>query len=143
MEDATDLTFFLPVRARAVCGARSQRALVRIGRLVLTGPGNMQFTSRGPNKARSCSDRRLSRRERPELNMAATMTSFSGARTANPLADRVVSVNSAPAGFDAAKDLPEGFLEFLAPLHAALTLRQRALVTRREIALAESHAGKL
>src|SRR5437899_12650271 len=55
----------------------------------------------------------------------------------------MVPVNSAPADFDAARDLPEGFLDFLAPLHAALTLRQRALVARRDYALAEAHAGKL
>jgi len=36
-----------------------------------------------------------------------------------------------------------GFLEFLAPLHAALTLRQRSLVARRERSLVEAHAGKL
>jgi hypothetical protein len=44
-------------------------------------------------------------------------------------------VNSAPAGFEAAGDLPAGFLEFLAPLHAALTLRQQALIARRDAAL--------
>ncbi len=60
-----------------------------------------------------------------------------------PFSNRVVPVNSAPADFDAARDLPAGFLEFLAPLHAALTLRQRALIARRDYALAESHAGKL
>src|SRR5437773_1068203 len=60
-----------------------------------------------------------------------------------PFANRIVPVNSAPADFDAARDLPEGFLEFLAPLHAALTLRQRALVARRDFALAEAQAGKL
>src|SRR6266581_9058407 len=59
-----------------------------------------------------------------------------------PFANRIVPVNSAPADFDAARDLPEGFLDFLAPLHAALTLRQRALVARRDYALAEAHAGK-
>jgi len=59
------------------------------------------------------------------------------------LLDRIVPVNSTPEDFDAARDLPEGFLEFLAPLHAALTLRQRALVARRDYALAEAHAGKL
>jgi malate synthase len=75
--------------------------------------------------------------------MAATMTSFAGTRAANPFSDRIVPVNSAPADFDAARDLPPGLLEFLAPLHAALTLRQRALVTRREVALKESHSGKL
>jgi malate synthase len=60
-----------------------------------------------------------------------------------PFANRIVPVNSAPADFDAARDLPAGFLEFLAPLHAALTLRQRALVARRDVALAEAHAGKV
>src|SRR5271169_594273 len=60
-----------------------------------------------------------------------------------PFSNRVVPVNFAPAGFDAARDLPAGFLEFLAPLHAALTLRQRSLVGRREATLTEAHAGKL
>src|SRR5437879_7291628 len=60
-----------------------------------------------------------------------------------PFANRMVPVNSAPADFDAARDLPEGFLDFLAPIHAALTLRQRALVARRDFALAEAHAGKV
>src|SRR6202795_2210546 len=60
-----------------------------------------------------------------------------------PFANRIVSVNSAPENFDAARDLPTGFLEFLAPLHAALTLRQRSLVARREATLTEAHAGKL
>jgi malate synthase len=60
-----------------------------------------------------------------------------------PFSNRVVPVNSSPAGFDPARDLPAGFLEFLAPLHAALTLRQRALIARRDFALAEAHAGKL
>lgn len=60
-----------------------------------------------------------------------------------PFSSRVVPLNSAPPDFDSARDLPEGFLEFLAPLHAALTLRQRALIARRDYALAEAHAGKL
>src|SRR5213078_5124801 len=60
-----------------------------------------------------------------------------------PFANRMVPVNSAPAEFDPERDLPEGFLDFLAPLHAALTLRQRALLARRENALAEAHAGKV
>src|SRR3984893_16361708 len=59
------------------------------------------------------------------------------------LASRVVPVNSAPRGFDAKRDLPAGFLEFLRPLHEALTPRQQALVQQREVALAESNAGKL
>src|SRR6266705_2331578 len=60
-----------------------------------------------------------------------------------PLSNRIVEINSAPADFDAVRDLPEGFLEFLAPLHAALTMRQRALIARRDYALAEAHAGKV
>jgi malate synthase len=59
------------------------------------------------------------------------------------LAHRVVPVNNAPRGFDAKCDLPAGFLEFLRPMHEALTPRQQALVQRREVALAESNAGKL
>src|SRR3989454_1108748 len=57
--------------------------------------------------------------------------------------NRIVPVNSAPADFDAARDLPKGFLDFLAPLHAALTMRQRALIARRDFALAEARAGKV
>jgi malate synthase len=52
-------------------------------------------------------------------------------------------VNTTPAGFDAARELPAGFMEFLAPLHSALTARQRILVARRESTLEEAHSGKL
>jgi malate synthase len=52
-------------------------------------------------------------------------------------------VNRAPRGFDPKRDLPAGFIEFLRPLHEALTPWQRALVKRREVALAESNAGRL
>src|SRR5437667_10647103 len=55
----------------------------------------------------------------------------------------MIPVNSAPTEFNEAYDILEGFLDFLAPLHAALTLRQRALVARRDFALAEAHAGKV
>jgi malate synthase len=74
----------------------------------------------------------------------ATATAKLNPATA-PLAfsNRIVCVNAAPEEFDLASGLPAGFLEFLAPLHAALTLRQRALVARRERALADAHAGKL
>ncbi len=60
-----------------------------------------------------------------------------------PFSNRIVPVNTAPRDFAPERDLPEGFLDFLAPLHAALTLRQRALVARRENTLAEAHAGKV
>jgi malate synthase len=52
-------------------------------------------------------------------------------------------INSAPSDFDAESGLPAGFLEFLAPLHATLTPRQRSLLARREQALADVRVGKL
>jgi malate synthase len=60
-----------------------------------------------------------------------------------PFSNRIIPVNSVPADFNSERDLPKDFLEFLAPLHAALTLRQRALIARRGYALAEAHAGKV
>jgi len=75
--------------------------------------------------------------------MATTSTKAGLSITPGAVSDRLVSVNTAPPGFDAARELPAGFPEFLAPLHAALTLRQRALIARRESALHEAHAGKL
>src|SRR6267143_1158878 len=75
--------------------------------------------------------------------MASVTTKLNPSLEPLPFSNRIVPVNSTPEDFDAARDLPEGFLEFLAPLHAALTLRQRALVARRDYALAEAHAGKL
>ena len=59
------------------------------------------------------------------------------------VAGRLMPVNSAPANFDAARDLPPGFLEFLMPLHEKLTLRQQALIGRRDAALTDAFAGKL
>ena len=56
--------------------------------------------------------------------------------------NRVVPVNSTPADFDAIRDLPKDFIEFLVPLHAALAPRQRTLIGRRDCALAEAHAHK-
>ena len=55
----------------------------------------------------------------------------------------VQSMNVAPAGFDAARDLPKGFLEFLTPLDRAFTARQRELVRKRAAALAAAHRGEL
>jgi malate synthase len=63
--------------------------------------------------------------------------------SASEFASRVVPINSASAGMNPATDLPKGFLEFLAPLHEALTPRQRALVAQRDRALAAAHAGSL
>src|SRR5579859_8139538 len=60
---------------------------------------------------------------RPGLSIAPTS-----------VAGRLMPVNSAPANFDAARELPAGFLEFLTPLHEKLTLRQQALIGRRDAA---------
>ncbi len=75
--------------------------------------------------------------------MASATTTPNPSLEPMPFSNRIVPVNSAPPDFDPARDLPEGFLEFLAPLHAALTLRQRALIARRDFALGEAHAGKV
>jgi malate synthase len=74
--------------------------------------------------------------------MATTSTKMGLSVTPVALSERLMPLNTTPAGFDAARDLPAGFLEFFAPLHAALTLRQRSLIARRETALHEAHAGK-
>jgi malate synthase len=52
-------------------------------------------------------------------------------------------INCAPKGFDAAKDLPEGFMEFLLPLHREFTPRQQRLVAARAEKLASSRLGLL
>jgi len=73
--------------------------------------------------------------------MATATAKLNPATAPLPFANRIVSVNAVPDEFDLASGLPAGFLEFLAPLHAALTLRQRALIARRERALADAHAA--
>jgi malate synthase len=75
--------------------------------------------------------------------MASVAAGLSELMAPLPFTDRLVPVNSAPSDFDAESGLPEGFLEFLAPLHAALTPRQRSLILRRQQALADAHVGKL
>src|SRR5207253_5370351 len=52
-------------------------------------------------------------------------------------------VNSAPPGFDPARELAPGLLEFLAPLHREFTPRQQQLLARRKDALARAHRGQL
>src|SRR6202035_1082960 len=59
--------------------------------------------------------------------MGTTSTKGGLSITPTGIADRLMPVNTASSGFDATRDLPAGFLEFLAPLHAALH---------------EAHAGK-
>ena len=52
-------------------------------------------------------------------------------------------MNTAPADFDAVRDLPAGFEELLRQLDREFTPRQQALVARREAALAEAQRGRL
>lgn len=52
-------------------------------------------------------------------------------------------MNTPPPGFDPARDLPRGFLDFYRPLHGRFTPRQRALAARRLEVLAAAHRGAL
>jgi len=52
-------------------------------------------------------------------------------------------INTAPSAFDAQRDLPKGFLDFLEPLHRHFTPRQQHLIRSRKRVLDEAHAGKL
>ena len=51
-------------------------------------------------------------------------------------------VSSAPAQFDAARDLPAGFMEFLLPLHRRFTPRQQQLAQKRTEVLQRSLEGE-
>jgi len=75
--------------------------------------------------------------------MATAILKLSTAKPTLPYTERLLPINSAPSDFDAESGLPAGFLQFIAPLHQALTSRQHALLARREQALAEACAGKL
>ena len=50
-------------------------------------------------------------------------------------------VNTVPADFSPERDLPEGFLEFLTPLHQKFAARRHELVDDRRMVLADSHSG--
>src|SRR5438874_3517825 len=50
-------------------------------------------------------------------------------------------INTPPADFRPEKDLPAGFLEFLAPLHHKFSPVRAELITERRQALEDSHAG--
>src|SRR6266481_3611237 len=49
--------------------------------------------------------------------------------------------NNAPADFDPSIDLPQGFMDFVLPLHKRLTPRQQEFISRRAERLAASNAG--
>src|ERR1700723_768993 len=61
----------------------------------------------------------------------------------NFASEPVQVMNAASAGFDPARGLPQGFIEFLLPFHRAFTPRQRDLVGRRAATLEASHKGQL
>ena len=52
-------------------------------------------------------------------------------------------VNQAPSELDPGRDLPNGFYDFLLPLHKVFTPRQQELATRRRRVLDAAHAGRL
>src|SRR5512145_2810324 len=52
-------------------------------------------------------------------------------------------MNTAPADFDAATELPAGFMDFLLPLHRALTPRRQELIERRAKSLTAAHRGRM
>lgn len=51
-------------------------------------------------------------------------------------------LNAPPEGFDPARDLPKGFLEFVTPLHKRFTPWQHEFIEKRKQALAASQQGK-
>ena len=62
--------------------------------------------------------------------------------TAAPETNELVNpVSSVPTNFDASRDLPEGFMEFLLPLHRAFTPRQQELAYKRIDVLQRSLEG--
>ena len=60
----------------------------------------------------------------------------------SPTENTSQSMNHAPADLDPHRDLPEGFVDFLAPLHQQFTPRQQKLVAKRAEVLQSSHQGK-
>ena len=51
-------------------------------------------------------------------------------------------INATPAGFDASRDLPQGFMDFFLPLHRAFTPRQQELAMHRVEVLQASLEGE-
>ena len=54
---------------------------------------------------------------------------------------RYLGYNTAPAAFDASRDLARGFLEFLLPLHSEFSPRQQQFITERAEKLRAAHQG--
>jgi malate synthase len=58
------------------------------------------------------------------------------------MADRGFQYNSTPRDFNPAVALPDGFLDFVFPLHLAFTPRQQELAANRTRALTKAHSGE-
>src|SRR5271165_6908095 len=56
--------------------------------------------------------------------------------------DLLNPINSAPANFDAARDLPAGFMDFFLPLHRKFTPRQQELALKRVEVLQRALEGE-
>jgi malate synthase len=68
---------------------------------------------------------------------------MSPAAIANPGTTALLNpINSAPADFDASRDLPAGFMDFFLPLHRRFTPRQQELAMRQSEALEASLEGQ-
>src|ERR1700730_6153975 len=50
--------------------------------------------------------------------------------------------NTAPHGFHPERDLPQGFMDFVLPLHRELTPRQQSFIRKRAEVLRASHQGR-
>jgi len=59
-----------------------------------------------------------------------------------PEPTRLNSINTTPVGFDPDRDLPQGFMDFLLPLHRIFTPRQQELALRRVEVLQASLEGE-
>jgi malate synthase len=51
-------------------------------------------------------------------------------------------MNTAPAGFDPATDLPEGFWDFYQPLHEKFTRPQQEMLAKRHVRMAAAQRGR-
>jgi len=61
----------------------------------------------------------------------------------NDLAGSGFSLNTPPQAFLAENDLPQGFIEFLRPLHERFTPWQQELIAKRKHAIEAAHRGQL
>ena len=76
--------------------------------------------------------------------MSATTTPYGASLDPQASGNRATqkfAMNCPPSGTDAAAELPQGFLEFLRPLHERFSPWQEELISKRKAALAAAHQG--